>query len=290
MNIPGILERQPDFPKEKLGYAQVAFFGGRASAHIRKQPVPVVHTDFLAMYPTVNILMGLWPFFIAKKVSVIENCRSEMTQLLSSVSVEDLFRQDTWKFLTAFVKVLPNGDILPSRAKYSVESNDWQVGSNYLYADPSRPDEQAIWVSLPDAIASRILTGRAPKILDAFRIAPEGVLPGLKPIRFWGQTEIDPAKDDLFKVAIERRKLLAADDPLGHSLKVFVNSMSYGVNAEMNRDELEDKAPSAIYGLDPRRSGIQRRKLKSAASISFRHWQLCRLEQRASCSRFWKSV
>ncbi len=67
MGIPPILERQPDFPKRYLGYAQSAFFGGRTSAHIRKVPVPVVYTDFLSMYPTVNSLMDLWSFVTARE-------------------------------------------------------------------------------------------------------------------------------------------------------------------------------------------------------------------------------
>jgi len=62
MGIKPILERQPSFPKPYLGYAQSAFFGGRTGAHIRKVVVPVVYTDFLSMYSTVNSLMGLWRY------------------------------------------------------------------------------------------------------------------------------------------------------------------------------------------------------------------------------------
>ena len=68
MGIQPILQRQPDFPEEYLGYAQSAFFGGRTSAHIRKVAVPVVYTDFLSMYPTVNRLMGLWRFVTAQEI------------------------------------------------------------------------------------------------------------------------------------------------------------------------------------------------------------------------------
>ena len=38
---------------------------GRTSAHIRKVTVPVVYTNFLSMYPTVNSLMDLWRFVTA---------------------------------------------------------------------------------------------------------------------------------------------------------------------------------------------------------------------------------
>ena len=60
----------PDFPEPYLGYAQSAFYGGRASAHVRKVPVPVVYTDFMSQYSTVNVLMGLWSFVTAADIGV----------------------------------------------------------------------------------------------------------------------------------------------------------------------------------------------------------------------------
>jgi hypothetical protein len=43
MGIEPILQRQPDFPKCYLGYAETAFFGGRTSAHIRKVATDRLH-------------------------------------------------------------------------------------------------------------------------------------------------------------------------------------------------------------------------------------------------------
>jgi DNA polymerase type B, organellar and viral len=77
MGIRPILDRQPDFPKAYLGHAQSAFFGGRTSAHIRKTAVPVVYTDFLSMYPTVNSLMGLWQFVTAREITIVEHCQKK---------------------------------------------------------------------------------------------------------------------------------------------------------------------------------------------------------------------
>ena len=118
MGIRPILVRQPDFPKKYLGYAQSAFFGGRTSAHIRKFPVPVVYTDFLSMYPTVNSLMELWRFVTASEIKVVEHCQAEIETFLSGLTPHDLFRPDAWKNLTAFVRIIPDGDILPTRGKY----------------------------------------------------------------------------------------------------------------------------------------------------------------------------
>src|SRR5208283_1363961 len=210
MGIPPILERQPDFPKRYLGYAQSAFFGGRTSAHIRKVPVPVVYTDFLSMYPTVNSLMDLWSFVTAHEIGIIEHCQMEIEIFLRQVTVDDLFNPATWKKLTVFVRIIPDGDILPSRGKYSSQSNDWQVAINHIYAGNESPDD-ALWFSLPDVVASVLLNrGRIPKIVDAFRIRPRGTLTDLSPIKLRGSIRINPRRQDFFRRVIEERKRLSS--------------------------------------------------------------------------------
>ncbi|MGD0581245.1 MAG: hypothetical protein ABSC08_20300, partial [Bryobacteraceae bacterium] len=258
MGIAPIIERQPDFPKEYLGYAETAFFGGRTSAHIRKTPVPVVYTDFLSMYPTVNHLMELWKFVTARKIRVVEHCKLDIQEFLNKVTVSDLFNPATWKQFPAFVKVIPDGDILPSRAKYSKESNDWQVGVNHIAAEKHN-SRQALWFSLPDVIASVILTGSIPNVVDAFRIEPHGVAEGLKPVKLRGSIEIDPRSQDFFKIAIEERRRLktrrdlpeSEKERLDKALKVLANATSYGIYAEMNRRESDDEVKVTCHGIDP---------------------------------------
>jgi hypothetical protein len=256
MGISPILERQPDFPAEYLGFAQTAFFGGRTSAHIRKVPVPVVYVDFLSMYPTVNSLMGLRQFLIAREIQV-KHCRFEIEQFLGQLTPEKLFRQNTWKRLHAFVKVVPNGDILPSRGKYSAVSNDWQVALNYLYP-PDYASVEGLWFSLPDVVASVLLTGKIPQIVDAFKLVPRGKLTGLRPTRLGGEVGVNPLTQDLFRTVIEQRKSLSkrkdlskADvERLDKSLKVLANATSYGIFAEMNRQETEKRTKVWCHGLD----------------------------------------
>ena len=258
MGISAILERQRKFPKTYLGYAQSAFVGGRTSAHIRKIAVPIVYTDFLSMYPTVNSLMDLWRFVIARKIEIIEHCAAEIHEFLAKLQPGDLFKPETWKHLTAFVRVIPNGDILPSRAKYNPATNDWQVAVNYVYAK-NDDHKDALWFSLPDIVASKVLTGRIPKIVDAFRIEARGMLPSLKPIKLRGVVGVDPRKQDFFRVVIEQRKLLASRSDLSEierkrldkALKVLANAASYGIYAEMNRQESDDKVNVTCHGIDP---------------------------------------
>jgi hypothetical protein len=257
MAIPPILERQPDFPKRYLGHAQSAFFGGRTSAHIRKVAVPVVYTDFLSMYPTVNSLMNLWKFVTADKIEVEKNCSASIETWLRQITPERLFEQNTWKELPAFVKIVPNRDILPSRGKYNPETNDWQVAINHLYGDPDDA-KQALWFSLPDVVASVLLTKRTPKILDAFRLKQISQLKDLTPTKLRGMIDVDPAKEDFFRVVIEQRVGLPQRTDLSEiegsrlkkALKVLANATSYGIYAEMHRLESDRKVEVTCYGID----------------------------------------
>jgi hypothetical protein len=258
MGIPPVLERQPGFPAAFLGHAQTAFFGGRTSAHIRKVPVPVVYTDFLSMYPTVNSLMGLWRFVTAREIRVVDHCAAEITALLRQCqkSPGDWFNQAAWSQLTAFVCVIPNGDVLPVRAKFGVGASDWQVAVNYVHAGEAPNDR--LWFALPDVVASVILTGRVPDVVDAFRLEPGGVLDSLRPVKLRGAIDVDPRRQDFFKVVVEERKRLArrSDLPeaerkrLEKALKVLANATSYGIYAEMQRQESPRMETVRCQGID----------------------------------------
>jgi hypothetical protein len=156
------------------------------------------------------------------------------------------------------VKVIPNGDLLPSRAKYSSASNDWQVAMNYLYASDAAASE-GLWFSLPDIVASVLDTGRIPQIVDAFKLVPDGQLSGLRPVMLAGEVAVNPSTQDLFRTVIEQRKSLGRKkglsredvDRLDKSLKVTANATSYGIFAEMNRQESEKRIKVQCHGLDP---------------------------------------
>jgi hypothetical protein len=95
--------------------------------------------------------------------------------------------------------------------------------------------------------------------LDAFRIEPVGVLPTLKPTRLRGAIGVNPKSQDFFRVAIEERNRLstrseiseAESRMLDKSLKVLANSASYGIYAEMNQKESEDRVLVTCHGTDP---------------------------------------
>ena len=66
-----------------------------------------------------------------------------------------------------------------------------------MYAESDNPDE-AIWFSLPDIVASKVLYGRIPHIVDAFRIEAHGRLGGLKSTLLCGTVNVEPKNRGLF--------------------------------------------------------------------------------------------
>jgi hypothetical protein len=52
---------------------------------------------------------------------------AEIVRFLQGVNRDFLFQQSTWNHpcMKAFARVIPNGDILPVRGRYSTEMNDW---------------------------------------------------------------------------------------------------------------------------------------------------------------------
>lgn len=255
MGITPISQRQQN-NQPYLGHAQTAYFGGRTSAHIRKVAVPVVYVDFLSMYPTVNSLMNLWRFVIARKIKFVNHCHKEINAFLEQITEDHLFEPETWKQLTAFVLVVPDGDILPTRGRYSSTSNDWQVAVNHLHANAP---EDALWFSLPDVVASVILTGKTPRIIDAFRIEPsDELLPDLTLTKLRGKIRIDPKEKDFFKAVIEERKRIDLSEiapqekaRMNKALKVLANSTSYGIYGQMDRRETGKKVLVECHGIDP---------------------------------------
>jgi hypothetical protein len=182
------------------------------AAPIRRQITPVVHCDFLSMYPTVCTLLGLWNFVRANGVTQHDNTDAVTALLARSRDelAEQLRAKDGWKDLASLVQVRPRNDLFPVRARYP-GADTLNIGLNYLSADEPQ------WFTLADVLASQILTGRTPEVIRAIRFRPKGLQKGLKPIDIAGQT-IDPAADDSRSealTALALREALAAAKAIG---------------------------------------------------------------------------
>jgi hypothetical protein len=65
--------------------------------------------------------------------------------------------------------------------------------------------------TIPDLIASKILTGKTPRILQALRFDPRGRTPDLQRVNLLGEVPISP-EEDFFRAVIEQRKRAQARD------------------------------------------------------------------------------
>jgi hypothetical protein len=253
MRIRPWQDLQPDFPPELLGTIMSTYFGGRSEVHLRRTIAQVVYCDFLSMYPTVCTLMGLWRFVIARRIRH-HDATDEIRALVDSVTTADLRKPDFWPQLAALVQVLPAADILPVRAKY--DERQLTIGLNHLTSD--RP----VWFTLADIIASKLLTGKAPRIVKAIRFSPGQPQRELQPINILGNAEyrVDPYNDDFFRRAIDLRTSVKAKrksatatermklDTEQQALKILANATSYGIFVELNVKDGKKPQPATCYG------------------------------------------
>lgn len=235
-------------PLEFHGLAMSAYFGGRAEVRVRRSAVPIVHTDFVSMYPTVMIHLGIWDFFRADRLEIVD-VTDHVRSLVDGLSADDIYQAGLWEQFAFLAEIEPCDDILPVRARY--DGRNRNIGVNYLTSD--RP----IWIAGPDIIGSTILTGRPPKIRRALALRAHGLRSGLKPIEFGSRITIDPASENFFRRVIELRKSLdrwglepKERKRLDRALKIIANS-AYGIFAEMHVEKRQVAKDVQAYGLRP---------------------------------------
>src|SRR5207237_9830624 len=113
------------------------------------------------------------------------------------------------------------------------------------------------WVTLADVIASKILTGKCPEILEAIEFSPKEPQLGLRSVSIAGNSKyrIDPYRDDFFRRLIDLRaatkaKIKSATEAERErleaeqlALKIVANATSYGISAEINVSDLDKCEP-----------------------------------------------
>jgi hypothetical protein len=254
LGIQPFLDINPGFPSESIGNIMTSYFGGRCECKIRKDPVKVTTLDFTSMYPTITMEMNLWKFMIAESLET-KDVTEEIKGMFTNLSLTYLQNKGNWEDFVVMVRLQPEGDILPVRMDYKGNNTGYNVGVNYLTSD------NELWYALPDVIASVILTGKVPKIVEAIRYIPKGIQKGLRKSQILG-IDIDPSKDNLVQVLVEERQNLKLQlktidkkkpeyqqlKSRAQAIKILVNAMSYGIFIELNPED--KKSDIQVYGLD----------------------------------------
>lgn len=253
MGIGAWRRLQPDFPRPLLANIMGSYFGGRSEIRIRREGRQVVLCDFLSMYPTVCTLMGLWRFITAEGITW-RDATAKTAALLDTVDIEALQSQAIWNELATLVRVLPDGDIFPVRAAYSDEPQT-TIGANHLSGDTP------LWFTLADCIASKLATGKSPKVIEAVAYSPGPMQTGLCSVDIAGNSEyrVDPAKIDFFRRMIElrqsikvRRDAASGDerdqlDNEQNAIKIAINSTAYGMYVEVNVATLAKRHATTVH-------------------------------------------
>jgi hypothetical protein len=239
MGFMPLLKKQPRFSRTQLGHGAASYYGGRAEVHVRKTDVPVTVLDFTSMYPTVFILQDLQRLIGARNIKVRSATR-RTRDLLSRLTLEDLFDPKTWPLLTRLVRMRPDGDILPVRFKLRPDEDGAQpapfsISVTHFTSGTDR------WYTLADVFASSVLSGKAPRILEAIEFYSNGAQ-STQSVMMRKAILVDPALQ-VFKKVVEERQVAkrenreGGDLSLGRidlALKGFANSGAYGINFEVN--------------------------------------------------------
>lgn len=246
MGIKSFSDKNPDFPKELLGSIMTTYYGGRSEVRTRKKPVEITLIDFLSMYPTVCTLQNLWPYVICENIEYFDDTQN-VKRLVDDAKLETFSDKEKWKELPAIVQIEPSEDILPVRTNYG-EEHAYNIGVNYLSSGIP------VGYALADVVASKLLTGKTPKILKAIRFRPVGIQEGLREIEIIGDKKINPEKRDFFKTLIEYRNEIKSQpktdqsESLQNSIKTITNASSYGIFVEINVESAVNPVEVNVYG------------------------------------------
>ncbi len=236
-------------PQEKFnipdwvnGIAAQASAAGRSECKARLTPLPITYVDFFSQFPAISSLLNCKEILCAESWEFADftNGAIELTQ---RVGLEHCFGPELWKELRWFALVEPWGDVLPTRAKYAAhQDSDPTLAWNFLSS------KQPVWVTGLDVVAAKVTTGKPLKILKAILVIPHGVQPGLRPIKLYGQIDVDPVRDDLAVKFIELRTAIRATKPeLAAGLKVAANSAAFGLLCQLNVRDLESPSSLQVF-------------------------------------------
>ncbi len=229
----GVKNNVQSIPNEVSGYAMQSYYGGLSLINNRFNLMKCYYTDILSMFPSCYVLQGLWKWVTAKKIEVVEAIPEETKSFIETITLDILFNRKTWIDISGLVLVKPDGHLLPTRAPFDQNSDQvaYQIGLTYLTT------KEPIWYTLSDVIACFILTGRIPEIIRSLKFKPMGKQAHLQKIMFRGEVEIDPKKDDPYKIMIEKRQTVKGT-PLDRALKTTANSTAYGTGIELRREHM----------------------------------------------------
>jgi hypothetical protein len=222
-------------PKDILGLFDSSFLGGLSSAGIARLKVPGMLWDAKSMYPAMMSHYGMWDLRIAERLVVREET-SEVQEFLDRVTIDYIFENPARAFeeMRGVVEWHSDGDLIPVKGFWGVENQGQShIAVKYVYQEPSDPPMVR---PIADLVASKLRSGKTPKVLHAYRVYGEGIQSGLRPVKFADRVKFNPLTADWDTFLVNQRSAIKAEgDPYEEeqAYKQTVNS-DYGISAERN--------------------------------------------------------
>src|ERR1017187_7321582 len=244
LSAMGIKTPQEKFkiPDRITGIATQASAGGRAECMIRRTPQPVTYVDFHAQFPSVSKLLDCREILCAERLE-FHDFTAGARELVERMGLHHCFRPASWKQFRWFALVEPQDDAVPMRAKFGQRiDSDPTLAWNFLTS------KQPFWITGADVIAAKLMTGKPLKILEAIKVVPQGVQPGLASVKLYSQIKLNPRRDDLAVKLVELRSSMKSKNPeLAGGLKVAANSAAFGIFAQLDVRSLDASTPLHVF-------------------------------------------
>ena len=114
-------EKHPDFPEHMMAWSISAYYGGRNTMGIRREPARIIYHDVKSEYLTVAAIMKIQDFMTAEHIEVVDT--TDQVQKLLAMSKDDLIQwcldKNNWPVLRCLVQIVPNHHMLPVRSMFS---------------------------------------------------------------------------------------------------------------------------------------------------------------------------
>jgi hypothetical protein len=196
--------------------------------------LPCDLVDIDSQYPSTVSALGLTASPGCARITSVD-CTDEVRALLSRPGLLDAcYDLEAWRaFALTFARIRPRGDVLPATV-------EWRPGFIGATVAPLDMAGASLPFHLCDLVASVLATGQAPEIVEAWRLVPEGVADGLRPIRLPGGVRLDLTREGAdLGAALKEAKARAKVDPrhwLGAASKGIAVAMSFGNLARVDPD------------------------------------------------------
>jgi hypothetical protein len=200
------------------------------------------HRNSAHQFPAVSKLLGCREILCAESLE-FSDFTTGARQMLERAELKDCFRPAFWRRLRWYALVETHDDVAPIREKFGLrEDSDPTLAWNFLTS------KQPVWMTGPDVIAAKLITGKPLRILEAIKVVPHRVQPGLKVVNLHSQMKVNPRRDDLAVKLVELRSAIKIKNPeLAGGLKVAANSAAFGIFCQLDVRSLDSRSRLRVF-------------------------------------------